>query len=286
MQMNREQPDPAASVLTLDRLAINQATTRTRWGHEASLRGYAGRGIGHVALWRDKVAELGVPATAALLKQLGLSVTCLNRIGPVFGPDGAPDPGFLDDAKRGVEEAHELGAGSVMFFPGAALPHYPDLAASRTRAETALSGALEIAREAGVELVLEPLHPMLAGDRSCLNTLKQCNDLCDEAGDGLGVVVDVYHVWWDPELEAEINRAGAKRLAGFHISDWLVPTRDLLTDRGMIGDGVIELGRIRGWMERAGYDGPVEIEIFSDHWWAQDPETVVGLAIERALALA
>lgn len=284
--MNQSYPHLLPNPLTLDRMAINQATTRLGWSHETSLEGYAKQGIKRVALWRDKVAETGVSATRALLDDLNMTVTGLNRIGPVFTEDGALDPRFLEDAKRGIDEAALLRADTLMFFPGTSLPGKKDLEFARAVVKDCLLQVLPIAHQAGVRLVLEPLHPMVAGDRSCLNTMKQCNDLCDEAPEDLGIVVDVYHVWWDAELRSEIVRAGAKRLAGFHISDWLVPTRDLLCDRGMIGDGVIELRKVRGWMEDAGYDGAIEIEIFSDHWWRQNPEFTIRTAITRALELA
>ncbi len=272
--------------LTLERLAINQATTRNRWTHEQSLEGYARHGIRQINLWRDKLAELGVSKTRQLLQQYGLSVIGLNRIGPVFEDTGGMNSGFLENTKRAIEEAYELSAANLMFFPGTSLPSNKNIEYARECAKECLFEALELAREAQVQLVLEPLHPMIAGDRSCINSMKQCNDLCDEAGLGLGIIVDVYHVWWDPELAVEITRAGADRLAGFQINDWLVPTKDLLTDRGMIGDGVIELRKIRQWMESAGYQGPVEIELFSDYWWQQDPDKVVRLAIDRTLELA
>jgi sugar phosphate isomerase/epimerase len=123
---------------------------------------------------------------------------------------------------------------------------------------------------------------MVAADRSCLNTLGQANSLCDGLGPALGLVVDVYHVWWDPRLEREIRRAGPDRLLGFHVSDWLVPTRDPVFDRGMMGDGVIDIPAIRRLVETAGYDGAVEVEIFSDRdWWRRDPDEVVRIALER-----
>jgi len=277
-----EELDP----LVLQKLAINQATTRTRWSNEQSLEGYARHGIQHVTLWRDKVSEIGVRKTKELLSRLGLKVSGLNRIGPVFDNDGRLDAKFIEDAKLGIEEAHDLDADNLMYFPGTSLPNYCDLGDARKQSVDILHQVYEVAKQANVKLVLEPLHPMIAGDRSCFNTMKQCNDICDLVGPELGVVVDVYHVWWDPELQSEISRAGSDRLMGFHINDWLVPTKDLLRDRGMIGDGVIELKKIRGWMENSGYRGPVEIEIFSDYWWDQDPDTVIQTAIERTLKLA
>ena len=147
---------------------------------------------------------------------------------------------------------------------------------------------LEHARPAGMPLAIEPLHPMYAADRACVNTMAHANDLCDElspgANAGLGIAVDVYHVWWDPDLEREIERAGgySGRLMAFHLCDWLVPTADLLLDRGMMGDGVIDLPLIRSWMEAAGYRGPHEVEIFSErNWWKRDPDEVLATCVAR-----
>ena len=138
------------------------------------------------------------------------------------------------------------------------------------------------ARKANVPLAIEPLHPMQAADRACINTLEQALDICDALGEGIGVAVDVYHVWWDPKLEAQIKRAGRKRIFAYHICDWRVPTRDLLNDRAMMGDGVIDLKRIRGWVEAAGYAGCHEVEIFSElDWWKRNPDDVLRIAKER-----
>ena len=124
---------------------------------------------------------------------------------------------------------------------------------------------------------------MYAADRACVNTMQQALDICDQLGEGTGIAVDVYHVWWDPELEEQIARAGRQgQLLAFHVSDWLVPTRNLLLDRGMMGDGIIELKKIRNWMEAAGYDGYCEVEIFSNlDWWTKDPDHVLATCIER-----
>jgi sugar phosphate isomerase/epimerase len=137
------------------------------------------------------------------------------------------------------------------------------------------------ARDAGVPLASEPLHPLYAADRACVNTLAHANSLCDQLGDGMGVVVDVYHVWWDPGLAAQIKRAG-KRILTYHVCDWLVPTRDLLLDRGMPGDGAIDLKSIRRMVEAAGYEGLIDVEIFSaENWWKRDPAEVLRICLER-----
>jgi sugar phosphate isomerase/epimerase len=134
-------------------------------------------------------------------------------------------------------------------------------------------------------LAIEPLHPMQAAERACINTLEHALDICDALDPGrtgaLGVAVDVYHVWWDPKLASQIARAGRERLLAYHVCDWLVPTRDLLNDRGMMGDGIVELRKVRGWMAAAGYAGPVEVEIFSDHWWSRPADEVIDTCINR-----
>ena len=165
-------------------------------------------------------------------------------------------------------------------------PVSKDLAGARAMVRDGIAELLEYARPAGMPLAIEPLHPMYAADRACINTLAQANDVCDELApedDGsLGVVIDVYHLWWDPHLAREIARAGAhKRLLAHHLCDWLVPTTDLLNDRGMMGDGVIDLPRIRQWMEAAGYRGFHEVEIFSTRWWKTDPDVVLDTCIRR-----
>jgi sugar phosphate isomerase/epimerase len=148
-----------------------------------------------------------------------------------------------------------------------------------------IAASLEYAQQVGMPLAIEPLHPMQAAERACINTLEQALDLCDaldpERTGALGVALDAYHVWWDPKLEAQIARAGRDRLLAYHVCDWLVPTRDLLNDRGMMGDGIIELQKVRGWVEAAGYSGFAEVEIFSDRWWSVPAEEVLDRCVER-----
>jgi sugar phosphate isomerase/epimerase len=144
---------------------------------------------------------------------------------------------------------------------------------------------LEAARERGMPLAIEPLHPMYAADRACINTLEHALDVCDALDPprtaALGVAVDLYHVWWDPKLQAQIERAGRERLLALHVCDWLVPTTDLLNDRGMMGDGVIDIPRMRSWVEAAGFAGYSEVEIFSHRWWACAGDDVLATCIER-----
>ncbi len=264
------------------RVAINQATTRTQWGFRQSVEGYARLGVHGVAIWRDKLAEIGLGDAKRVLGDHGMWVTGLNRAGPFSGTDGRTRIQALDDARSAIEEAAELAAACLLLLPGGLPSGSKDISHARGLFGETVAELLPTAREAGVVLALEPLHPMLAADRSCLNTMAAANDLCDSLGPGLGIVVDVYQVWWDPHLDREIARAGSDRLVGFHVSDWLVPTRDLVFDRGMMGDGVIDIPGIRRAMEGAGYSGPVEVEIFSEQdWWKRDPEEVVRTCMER-----
>jgi sugar phosphate isomerase/epimerase len=200
--------------------------------------------------------------------------------------DAAGRRAAVDENRRALEEAYRLRAQCLILVAGGLPAGSKDIAGARTQIEEGIAAILPLARQAGVALAIEPLHPMYAADRACINTLSQALDLCDaldpRGEGGLGVAVDVYHVWWDPQLERQIARAGKARLLAFHICDWLVPTRDLLSDRGMMGDGVIDIPRIRSFVEQAGYAGFHEVEIFSElDWWRRDPDEVLATCKER-----
>ena len=259
------------------KLSLNTATVRKQWSLAQIIDGCARHGIEGVSPWRDQVAAMGLASAAAAIRRNGLTVTGLCRGGFFTAPD------WRDDNRRAIEEAHTLGAQCLVLVVGGLLPNSKDLAGSRQRVKEGIGGILPEARKAGVPLAIEPLHPMQAAERACINTLEQALDICDELGDGIGVAVDVYHVWWDPKLEQQIRRAGKKRVLAYHICDWLVPTRDLLNDRGMMGDGIIDLPLIRSWVEAAGYRGFQEVEIFSERdWWQRDPDEVLRTCVERA----
>jgi len=262
-------------------LAINQATTKG-WSLEQAIEGYARHGVRGIAVWRDKLAELGLTRAASMLKAHDMTVTGLCRAGVLPPPDNAGWPAAHDENRRAIDEAAAIGARCVIMVAGGLAPGSKDLAGAHSAARDGLAELLPHARAAKIALAIEPLHPMYAADRACVNTLAHANDLCDALGEGIGVAVDVYHTWWDPNLEREIARAGKRRLLAFHVCDWLVPTTDLLFDRGMPGDGVIDIPKIRGWMEAAGYDGFAEVEVFSaNNWWRRPPDEVVRICIER-----
>lgn len=265
----------------ISKLAINQMTTRDQWTLRQAIEGYARHGIRGICVWRDKLAECGIENAAGLLRDHGMTVTGLCRGGFFPAPDEAGRQAAIDDNRRAVDEAAAIGAACLVLVVGGLAEGSKDLADARSQIHDGIAEMLPHARAAGMPIAIEPMHPMLAADRGCINTMAQANDLCEEFGDGVGVAVDVYHVWWDPNLEIEIARAGDRILA-FHICDWLVPTRDLVLDRGMMGDGVIDIPRIRGWVEKAGYRGFNEVEIFSaENWWKRDPDEVVLTCIER-----
>ena len=256
-------------------LSLNTATVRKQWSLAQIIDGCARHEIQGISPWRDQVAAMGLKDAVKSIKSKNLTVTGLCRGGFFTAKD------WRDDNRRAIEEAHELGARCLVLVVGGLLPGSKDLLRSREKVSEGIAEILPEARKAGVALAIEPLHPMQAAERACINTLEQALDLCDALGAGLGVAVDVYHVWWDPKLESQIRRAG-KRILGYHICDWLVPTRDLLNDRGMMGDGVIDLPLIRSWVEKTGYAGFQEVEIFSETWWQRDPDQVLEICKQRA----
>jgi sugar phosphate isomerase/epimerase len=264
-------------------LSINTATVRERWNLEEIIEGCARHGIRAISPWRDQVAKIGLAKAAKLIRTHGLRLSGYCRGGMFPYADEAGRERARDDNRRALDEALTLGAECLVLVVGG-LPHgSKDIAGARQQVEEGIAWLLEQSRVAGMKLAIEPLHPMYAADRACVNTLAQANAICERLGDGVGVAVDVYHVWWDPALEAEIARAGRSgRLYAYHVCDWLVPTTDLLLDRGMMGDGVIDLPRIRGWIEAGGYKGCVEVEIFSAaNWWKRDPDEVLEVVKER-----
>ncbi len=259
------------------RLSLNTATVRKQWTLDQIIEGCARHQIRGISPWRDQVQALGLQRTAQLIRSNELAVSGYCRGGMFPGIDEAARRAVDDDNRRAVDEALALNAACLVLVVGGLPGESKDIAGARSQVRDGLGRLLEYSRQAGMPLAIEPLHPMYAADRACVNTLEQANDLCDELGDdGLGIAVDLYHTWWDPKFYAEIERAGRKRILGFHLCDWLVPTRDLLLDRGMMGDGVIDIRAARQAVEALGYTGAHEVEIFSEHtWWQRDPDSVL-----------
>lgn len=277
-------------------LSINTATVRQQrgenWPLGQILDACAARGIRAVSPWRDQVAAAGLEATAKQLRALDLQLSGYCRGGMFTHTDGASREAVRSDNLRALDEACTLGAPCLVLVVGglpgalAGKAAHRDIAGARAQVADGIAWLLDAARERRMPLAIEPLHPMYAADRACINTLAQALDLCDALDPmktgALGVAVDVYHVWWDPQLEAQIARAGRERLLAFHVCDWLTPTTDLLNDRGMMGDGVIDIARIRARVEAQGYAGFSEVEIFSSgNWWKRDGGEVLDTCIAR-----
>ncbi len=272
-------------------LSINTATVRKQGTLLQIADACARRGIRAISPWRDQVAEIGLDAAVRMVRDGGLELSGYCR-GGMFPAASSKHAEVRDDNRRAVDEAVALGARCLVLVVGG-LPQFSrpgsppgkDLELARRQVEDGIAELLEYARGAGMPLAIEPLHPMYAADRACVNTMRQALDVCDRLdpakSGAVGVAVDVYHVWWDPELEAQIARAGRDRLLAFHVCDWLVPTTDLLLDRGMMGDGVIDIPKIRSWVEAQGYAGHAEVEIFSNHWWSQPMDAVLETCINR-----
>jgi sugar phosphate isomerase/epimerase len=265
-------------------LSLNTATVREQWDLRQVVAGCVRHGISGIAPWREQVQALGPKEAGALIREHGLAVSGYCRAGLFTAPDAAGRQRAIEDNFRAIDEAAAIGARCLVILGGGLPEGSKDLAGARAQVRDGLGAILPHARAAGVPLAIEPLHPMYATERCCVNTLGQANDLCDALAPDdpiLGVVVDVYHVHWDPQLEQEIARAGSRILA-FHICDWLAPTSHMLLDRGMMGDGLIDIPHIRGLVETAGYDGPIEVEIFSrDDWWRRAPDEVLRIVTER-----
>jgi sugar phosphate isomerase/epimerase len=265
----------------LSRLCVHTFTTKP-WSLEECIAGYQKAGIPGITVWRQTMEPYGTKEAGRLLRESGLDVVSLCRGG--FFPAGTENEraAALDDNRRAIEEAAEIGAPLIVLVCGAH-PEQP-LTESRKQIADGIAAVLPEAEAAGVKLGIEPLHPMYADTRSAVNTVGQANDIIEQIGSpNLGVTVDVYHVWWDPDVEREIERAG-KNMFSFHVCDWRDPTRDLLNDRALMGDGCIDIRGLRGMVEKTGFDGYVEVEIFSDEFWASDQADYLEKIKERYLA--
>lgn len=272
--------------MTPDRLSLNQWTTR-RWSVRDAVDGCVRHGVPAIGLWREAVAEHGLAETAKLVESAGLRVSSLCRGGFLTGPGHG-----LDDNRAAIDEAAALNAACLVLVVGGLPGMAPggarepgfsrDLAGARARVAEALAVLAPYAAERGVRLALEPLHPMYCADRAVLSTLGQALDMAEPYPAGhVGVVVDTFHIWWDPEALTQIARA-AGRIASYQVSDFLVPLpADTLLGRGMMGDGVIDFGPLTAAVEAAGYRGDIEVEIFNADIWAADPDDVVATLKRR-----
>ena len=254
----------------LSKLCVHTITTGN-WSVAQAASGYARAGVRGVTVWRDALTETTPAKAGDLFRRAGLTVVSLCRGGFFAHPDKASRERALEDNRAAIMQASELGAPLVVLVCGA----HPkqSLEESRRQIAEGIQAVIPLASDLGVKLAIEPIHPMFADSRSAVNTLKQANDMADAINSPfVGVAIDVYHVWWDPELEREIARCGRnKKIFAYHISDWKTPTHDMLFDRGLMGEGCIPIRKISRWVEEAGFDGFHEVEIFSHLYWKEDP---------------
>jgi len=278
----------------LSRLSLNTATTKS-WTLAEAVDGTVRAGLGAIGLWRDRVAEVGLAEAATRVTDAGLRVSSLCRGGFLTATDEIGIRAALDDNRTAVVEAAILGTTTLIMvvggLPAASAPGGRarpdgdrDLAATRTRVAKRIGDLVPFAQDHGVRLVLEPMHPMFVADRGVISTLGQALDLAAPfPADAVGVVVDTYHVWWDPDLERQILRAGAEgRLAAYQVCDWVMPlAADTLLSRGYMGDGYIDFGTISRWVTAAGYTGDIEVEIFNQQVWDTPGDEVLEVIKER-----
>ncbi|MFD9421550.1 MULTISPECIES: sugar phosphate isomerase/epimerase [unclassified Streptomyces] len=269
----------------LARLSLNQETIK-QWSLPELTEGCVKAGIGKVGLWRAPVQEYGVERTASLLKDAGISVTSLCRGGFFTALDPAERARALDDNRAAVDEAAALSTDTLVLVSGGLPPGSRDLHGARERIADALAELGPYAAERGVRLAIEPLHPMFASDRCVVSTLGQALDIAERfPADQVGVVVDTYHIWWDDQAPAQIARAGeGGRIRSFQLADWITPLpAGVLVGRGQLGDGSVDFRAWRRLVEAAGFDGPIEVEIFNEALWARDGAEVLAEVAARYL---
>ena len=253
----------------ISQLCIHTITTKP-WQIEEAAKNFSSAGVKGITVWRDAIEGRNIKQTGKMLLDHGLTIVSLCRGGFFPGKDLNKRKSAIDDNRRAIDEAAQLGTSMLVLVCGA--DPSQELEDSQKQIRDGIAAVVPHAKAAGVKLTIEPLHPMYADTRSAINTLAQANDIAEELNSPwVGVAVDVYHLWWDPLLEKEIKRCGEKgNLMAFHICDWKVPTTDLLLDRGLMGEGCIPVKKIRSWVEAAGFTGFNEVEIFSTSYWKEN----------------
>jgi len=270
----------ASKIGDLGKLCIHTITTKS-WSIEEAAENYSRVGVKGISVWRQYLEGRDIAQTGKMLKDHGLEVVSLVRGGFFPSTSSAKRAAAIDDNKKAVDEAAALGAPMIVLVCGA--DPGQSLETSREQIQEGIENVLPYAIANNVKLAIEPLHPMYADTRSAVNTLGQANDMAEAiSSDHVGVAADVYHLWWDPNLEQELLRCGRNgHLYAFHICDWMSPSTDFLNDRGLMGEGCIPVQKIRGWAEAAGFNGFNEVEIFSDRWWARDQKEFLDRIVEQ-----
>lgn len=269
-----------AAPIDLEKCAVHTRTNKP-WSLVQCCEAYAKRGIGGVSVWDDAYAGIGADEARRIIDGSGLGVPALVRGGFFTSLEEKVRTESLDHNRKLLDDAAELGADMLVLVVGAT-PGLP-LAEARAQVIDGISHLLPHAEQTGVKLAIEPLHPMYADNKSCISRITEARTVADAIDHPLlGLALDVYHIWWDPDLEDEIASVGSSnRIFGFHVCDWKLDTNHLLTDRGLMGDGVIDVRGIRSMVESAGFDGWNEVEVFSERYWAMDQDAYLDLIVER-----
>jgi sugar phosphate isomerase/epimerase len=271
--------------MSLDRLCIHTITTKP-WSTEQCIERYSKAGVGGITYWRYNLEGRDPATVGRQTRDAGLDIVSLCRGGFFPATTGADRQKAIDDNRLCIDQAQALGAPLIVLVCGA-VPGQP-LTESRKQIADGIAAVLPHAQAAGVKLAIEPLHPMYADDRSAVNTMRQAHEICDALGSpaSVGIAADVFHIWWDPELKEMIDLAGAKgRLHAYHLCDWKTPTTDLLNDRGLMGEGCIDLRSISARVEAAGFRAHREVEIFSNRYWAMDQDQYLTQIVDAYRAL-
>ena len=265
----------ASKLNDLSKMCVHTITTKP-WSLEVATDEFAKAGVGGISIWRDVLENRNIAETGQMIRSKGLEIVSLVRGGFFPSIDAKKRSSSIDDNKKAIDEAEALGCPLIVLVCGA--EPKVSLEESRKQIRDGIEGIHQYAASAGVKLAIEPLHPMYADTRSAINTMEQANTIAEYfKSETVGIAIDVYHLWWDQHLQQEIIRCGRnKNLFAFHICDWLSPTVDMLNDRGIMGDGCINIREIRGWVEEAGFDGYNEVEIFSNTLWAEDQHEVLS----------
>lgn len=266
---------------SLDRHSVNTATLGYQMPIGETIDAIARAGFGGIAPWRREVEGGDIDVIARRIRDAGLRVSGYCRSTYIPGTSREAWAANVEDNRRALRDAARLGAECFVLVVGGLPEGSRDMPDARRQVQDGVADLLAEAATLGVPLALEPLHPMYAADRACVNTIRQALDLCtllDPARTShLGIAIDVYHTWWDPELPEAIMRAGREgRILAYHVNDWLVPTSDLLMDRGLPGEGVIDLDAIGSLVCDAGYRGLTEVEVFSHRVWRRPPDRILA----------
>jgi sugar phosphate isomerase/epimerase len=276
---------PAPGDPRLARLSLNQRTT-ANWNLREAVDGAVAAGLPAIGLWREPVAEVGVDVARRIVDDAGLRVSSLCRGGFFTASDPAERAAAHEDNVRALDEAAGLGTTALVLVPGGLPPGDKDLAGARARAAEAVAALVPAAVERGVTLGIEPMNPIYAADRGVVSTLAQALDIAEAfAPHEVGVVVDTFHLWWEPGVHEQIARAG-ERIVSYQVCDWITPLpADSLLARGMMGDGHVDFPAFTRAVAAAGYTGDVEVEIFHADVWAAPGDQVVATMARRYVEL-